>query len=73
METNVNLVKQIYNRATGHSAAINLLHFKHWCDTHVAEWKQRTEALGYSWPCWCVGNVSTGTETYHEWLDRKYS
>lgn len=73
MANNPNMVREIYTRSTGLSPYISQLDFKLWCEKNVGEWKARIDALGYSWPCWCIGDVSTGTETYHEWLDRKYS
>lgn len=42
-----------------------------WCEDRVLEWRERVESLGYSWPCYCVGSVGTGTQTYHEWLFEK--
>lgn len=41
--------------------------FMDWCEARVGEWKARTDALGYVWPCWCIGTVGA-TQTYHEWL-----
>lgn len=41
-----------------------------WCGEKVQEWKVRTDALGYVWPCWCIGTVGM-TQTYHEWLKER--
>ena len=73
MKTNPNMIREIYTRATGLSPFIAELDFKLWCEKNVSEWKQRADTLGYAWPCWIIGNVATGTETYHEWLNRKYN
>lgn len=48
----------------------NVVPFSDWCEARVAEWKERTDALGYVWPCWCIGTVGM-TQTYHEWLKER--
>lgn len=67
---NPNLVRECYLRDTGELAGEGQRAFMDWCEAKVHEWKARTDALGYVWPCWCIGTVGM-TQTYHEWLKER--
>ena len=71
MKNNPDTVRQCYYQDTGEPPERDYRLYMDWCEGHVKIWKARVEAMGYSWPCWCVGNVSTGTQTYHEWLKER--
>lgn len=49
----------------------NIAPYRAWCEDRINEWTERVEALGYTMPVYCVGNVATGTQTYHEWLKER--
>lgn len=68
---NPNLVRECYIKDTGHWPSLNERAFMDWCERMVGEWRERIETMGYTWPCFCVGNVATGTQTYHEWLKER--
>lgn len=67
---NPNLVRECYTHDTGGVPEFDQRAFMDWCEARVGEWKARTDALGYVWPCWCIGSVGM-TQTYHEWLKEK--
>ena len=63
-------VRNCYRYETGKLISDDERAFMDWCETRVSEWKERTDALGYAWPCWCIGTVGM-TQTYHEWLKER--
>lgn len=64
-------VRKCYLRDTGELAEEGQRKFMDWCERMVGEWRERGELLGYVWPFFVVGNVATGTQTYHEWLKER--
>lgn len=71
MKDDPQTVRNCYRYETGKLCSDDERAFMDWCERMVCEWKERVTILGYSWPCWCVGNVATGTQTYHEWLKER--
>lgn len=63
-------VRNCYRYETGKLIRDDERAFMDWCEARVKEWKALTGALGYSWPCWCIGTVGM-TQTYHEWLKER--
>jgi hypothetical protein len=71
MKDNPNTVRECFYQDTGDEPERDPRAFKDWCEARVNEWRERVEALGYTMPCWCIGDVATGTQTYHEWLKER--
>lgn len=67
---NHNLIRECYTHDAGGVPEFDQRAFMDWCEERVVEWKARTDALGYVWPCWCIGMVGI-TQTYHEWLKER--
>lgn len=63
-------VRNCYRHDTGGVPEFDQRAFMDWCEARVNEWKARTDALGYVWPCWCIGTVGS-TQTYHDWLKER--
>ena len=69
-KANPDTFRDLYRHDTGNDARHDHRAFMDWCEARVHEWKAITDALGYAWPCWCIGSVGT-TQTYHEWLKER--